>query len=76
MRALLVVGLTFAAILPIVVIIWASRPAKPGPPRELAQAARLLDRVRASDDAIPQLPIGLRREVDAFLDRFYKEISK
>lgn len=33
--------------------------------------ARLLDRVQATDSAVPQLPLNLRQEIDAELERFY-----
>ena len=44
--------------------------------RELAQAMRLLDRVRAVDDAVPQLPSTLRTEVDRVVTTYYKEIER
>lgn len=33
--------------------------------------ARLLDRVQATDSALPQLPLNLREEIDAELERYY-----
>ena len=44
--------------------------------RELAHAMRLLDQVRAVDDAIPQLPSSLRADVDRAVTTYYKEIGR
>lgn len=46
------------------------------PNEQLAQAARLLDQVLASDNAVPQLPTVLRNQVNTFVSNYYKEIQK
>lgn len=43
---------------------------------ELAHAMRLLDRVIASDDALPQLPQPLRVDIERTVHTYYKEIEK
>lgn len=48
----------------------------PGTTTDLARAARLLDRVVAADDVLPNLPAGLRQEVDVFLAQYYKELGR
>lgn len=45
-------------------------------PHELARAVRLLDQVKATDDALTMLPSPLRSELDQFLTSYYKELEK
>ena len=44
--------------------------------RELARAMRLLDQIRAVDDALPQLPSTLRAELDRAVTAYYEEIGR
>lgn len=41
----------------------------------LEHAIRLLDRVLASDDAVPQLPSALREDIARTVSTHYKEIQ-
>jgi hypothetical protein len=77
---LVVDAVIVVVVVAIVVTFIASRVvrvnARPEDSAELARAARLLERVQASDDTMPQLPAALRQEVDVFVARYYKELER
>lgn len=63
-----------AAIVSLAYVVGARR--QGGPSRDLAAAARLLDRILVYDDAVASLSPQLRDETRSFVQRFYKEISR
>lgn len=62
-----------AAIASLAYVMGAKRQA--GPSRELAAAARLLDRIVTYDEAVASLSPDLREEARRFTARFYKELT-
>jgi hypothetical protein len=52
-------------------LLEGGRPVGALPSGSEPRMARLLDRVQATDSAVPQLPLNLREEIDAELKRFY-----
>jgi hypothetical protein len=45
------------------------------PNAELARAVRILDRILAVDDAVPQLPKDLRDEAKRLTSTYYRELE-